>query len=434
MSASASASVQIAAAGPERLERLVAAVEAVVSTRIDELSDADIRSELETAEIARRRLETRACRLAATLSRRGSKRASRANPRDPRAGERAADDVRRDLARRLNWSPGETKKAVQDGKRLESVPTAGEAADRGQLSARHARLLAETLAHLRPGPERDRLEEELTEAATGEDAVAFGRRCRRRLAEIDHDAAMRDQAARQSSRRASISSTPDGMTALSGAWTGLDAEIIATAVHAFRRPDVPGEHRRPEQRTADAVVEAMAAALRAGEAPTGHGVRPHVVVTVDGSTVASGRGVADSRWTGPIAYGEVRRLLDDAGISWLAVDGDGLPLEAGPETRTVPAGLWRALVLRDGGCIAETCDVPAQWCDVMHLGEPYAKGGRLTMATAGLGCRKHHRRFDAGALAVTWADARPTLHRPARLCPTCRRDPGRCPCRDGPGP
>lgn len=142
VSASASASVDTTAAGSERLERrlerLVAAVEAVaLRAPTSYRMPTSVRSSRpgRWPDVAWRPGRVGWPR----LSRRGSRRASRANPRDSRAGERAADDVRRDLARRLNRSPGETKRAVQDGKRLESVPTAGEAADRGRLSARHQR-------------------------------------------------------------------------------------------------------------------------------------------------------------------------------------------------------------------------------------------------------------------------------------------------------
>jgi hypothetical protein len=406
------AEIEPAAVGGGRLAGLAGAVDALAARRIDELTDEDIRAEIAAIEVAGRRLEARSCRLAGALSDRRARRAAAAHPRDARAAERAAGEVRRELAHQLNWTPGQAKQATQDAKKLDSLPAAGAAADAGELSARHARLVADTLAHLLPGEERDRLEAELVDAARTQDLVEFGRTCRRRLAEVDHDAAMADQNRRHARRRAALTHTDDGLTRLWGDWAGLDGETVATAVHAFRRPDRPDEHRTPEQRTADAVVDALAAALRADQAPTTHGVRPHVTVVVDADTVRARAGAADTTWGGPLPYGEIRRLLDDAGISWLAVDGDGLPVEAGPEVRTVPAGLWRALVHRDRGCIAEGCDAPPAWSDVMHLATPHRRGGRLSVETAGLGCRYHHRRYDQNGWQVTWIQGRPTLHPP----------------------
>jgi hypothetical protein len=175
---------------------------------------------------------------------------------------------------------------------------------------------------------------------------------------------------------------------------------------------VAGEHRSPAQATADAVVAACRAALDAGAAPTNHGVRPHMTVTVPLADLAAGTGTARTGWAGEVPTAALQGLLDDAGYGWMIVDDDGLPLAVGPETPAVPVGLWRALVERDRGCIAVGCDVPAGWCQVMHLAGDRAAGGRLSPETAGLGCTGHHRRFDHAGWQVTWTAGRPALHPP----------------------
>jgi hypothetical protein len=119
----------------------------------------------------------------------------------------------------------------------------------------------------------------------------------------------------------------------------------------------------------------------------------------------------------------VRRYLDDANWSWIVVDEEGVPLEAGPETTHVPAALWRCFVNRDGGCIADGCDARPEWCDVMHLGDWRKDGGRLTLDSGGLGCRSHHRKLDHGGWVVTWIGRRPVLHHPDRP-PRAGPDPG----------
>lgn len=285
------------------------------------------------------------------------------------------------------------------------------------MTPTHARHLERTLRHL-VGQQRRDAEARLLAVAQQQDAVAFGRSCRRLLAELDQAAAVADEQRRHARRSAKLHRTEDAMTALYGQWTGIDAETVVTAIHAFRRPDGPGEHRRPEQATADAVVAVCKAALDAGTAPTEHGVRPHVVFTIDTDDLARHAGVARGAWTGEVPLEAVRSLLDDAGYSWMVVD-DGLPTAAGPETSHVPVGLWRALVERDRGCIAVSCTVPPGWCDVMHLGGDRAQGGRLSLHESGLGCRDHHRKYDLGDWQVTWTHGRPTLH-PPRAGP----DPG----------
>ena len=83
------------------------------------------------------------------------------------------------------------------------------------------------------------------------------------------------------------------------------------------------------------------------------------------------------------------------------------------KVRTVPAGLWQILRVRDGGCIVAGCDAPAGWCQVAHLGTPYRDDGKLTPDSAGLLCTggvNHHATFDAGAGSVTWQGGRPVVH------------------------
>jgi hypothetical protein len=408
---------------------LSTAVDDLVSVRVDELSDAEVEAELEVVEVARRRLEARVSRLAGSLTHRRARRARQAEPSDRRAGERAARQARRELADALNWTPAQAADATGDGDRMAFLPRASSAADRGELSTRHLRVLSEVLDQL-PNTRRDALEAELVEAGKSQDVREFARTCRRRLAEIDHDAAMGDLDRRHARRRASVFQGDDGMVVVSGRWAGVDGEAVLSAVNAFRRPDRPGEHRTSAQRTADAVIDAFAAALRAGEAPAEHGVRPQVMITIDEARLRDHNGAGEAAWSGPLPLGELKRVLDDCGLGWIVRDQGGLPLQAGPKVRTVPAGLRRALVDRDRGCIREGCDAPAAWCDVMHLGRRFAQGGRLSLDTAALGCRGHHRAYDRGHLQLHWHNRRPILRPPTRTGPPAER--GRP--RDGPDP
>ena len=64
-------------------------------------------------------------------------------------------------------------------------------------------------------------------------------------------------------------------------------------------------------------------------------------------------------------------------------------LDIGRASRTVPASLWTALVLRDGGCRHPGCDRPVHWCDAHHV-IPYARGGGTSLTNLVLKCRRHH--------------------------------------------
>lgn len=405
-----------AEAGGTVLHQLEVLIDRLVAGSVDELDEAGVDGELAAVERAIRRLEARRCRLAAAVADRKAARAAasarQAGSDEQRARERASREATDEMAGRHRWTRSDARRNVRVGRQLGDSPGAAqEAFDAGRLPPRHAQLLADTLSCLH-GEARRAAERRLVAAAEHEDAVAFGRTCRRVLAELDAAAAQHAETRRRARQRASVTPTDDGMLAISGQLAGLDAETFATAVHAFRRADAPGEHRQAGQRTADALVELARAALRAADAPAQHGVRPHVTVTIDWASVLTDAGVAETTWMGPLPYTEVRRLLADCGVARLLTDPNSAPVEAGKAVRTVPAGLWRILHERDRGCVAEGCTTPAAWCDVMHLQVPYRLNGRLTPDTAALGCRRHHRLYDLHDWRIHWHRGRPVLRPP----------------------
>jgi hypothetical protein len=403
------------ATGCLRAAALDEVVGSLTTVSIDELDDGQIRAELTAIEDAKRRLDARACRLAAALTDRERRRAVQAKPDDPRAARKAERRTRAELQDQLRWTPSEAKRAQELGSELTHSPGSAKAFDSGQLPAAHARLLADTLRWLDDAQVAE-AEPALIAAARDQDARTFGRTCRRLLAELDHDAAMRAEERRYARRRGNVVQTDDGMTKLSTEVPGLDGEYVATAVNAFRRPDAPGEHRTPEQATADAVVAMARAALDAGTASRQHGARPHLIIVAP-KDVATGQraGVVETAFSGPLPSGEGLRIVDDAAVSQLLCDDRGIPVEATEEVRTVPQGIYRGIHVRDGArCIADGCDITAGWCQVMHLTVPYRLNGRLTIDTGGLGCSYHHTMLDRHGWKVTWIDRRPVLHHPDR--------------------
>lgn len=405
--------------GPEGcLADLFGAIDRLTARRVDEFDEDQLNAELGALETAARRVKARQTRVVAALTSRRHRShpapaASSGDAVPSLEDQRIDGQVRRHLTEKHNWSPSEAKQVTVLGQRLGHHPAVAAAYDAGELPPRNAQLLTETLAKISTALDADD-EAAILADAKRQDAVTFGRTCRRLLATLDHDAAMRTADRQHLRRRAAVAQRPDGMTSLSGQWTGLDAEIVHTAIQAFRQPDTGNERRNPEQRTADAIVDALRAALRHAEAPAVHGIRPHVLVTVPYEAIESDTGAAEGHWTGPMPYGEVRRLLDDASISRILTDPAGLPLEAGKAVRNVPNGLYRFLLVRDGGCIAEGCDAPAAWCDVMHLDIAFRKLGRLSPDNAALGCRRHHRLYDRRGWQMRWEDGHPVLRPPPR--------------------
>jgi hypothetical protein len=390
------------------LGRLDGAVADVVATDVDALGDEDVRTVMARTQGAIDRLLGMRSKLAGTLESRALRAAG------PGRERQALRVVRDRTADELRLTPSEVKRSGETGRRLAEVPAAQRAMTDGDLPPDHARVLADTLQHL-AGADRERAERELLPRARHEDATTFGRSCLRLLAEFDAEAAQAAQDRRNARRHLRVTQTPDGMLAVHGQGSGWDAEVVATALHAFARPG-PADARSAEQRNWDALVAACRTALDAGEAAENRGARPHALVLVPLPPVGSDAAPppVEAAWTGPLPWTEVRRHLADAVVSRVLIDAESLPLEASVAVRTVPAGLWKFLLVRDRVCIAEGCTVPAAWCAVMHLDEAFALGGKLSPDNSGLGCSRHHLAYYRCGWVVTWVAGRPVLHHPDR--------------------
>ena len=111
----------------------------------------------------------------------------------------------------------------------------------------------------------------------------------------------------------------------------------------------------------------------------------------------------------------VERLLCDAGVHRVVTAGRSAVLDYGWTTRTIPANLWAALVIRDRHCRFPGCDRDAGWCEGHHV-VPWIEGGPTRLDNLLLACSRHHHRlhqpgWDAkllpdGELEVTLPDGR----------------------------
>jgi hypothetical protein len=404
---------------------LRAAVDGLVGVSTDELTEDELASTMRVVQTEQTRLGNLQALLFDARRRRVVAR-GRQTPdgrEDANAGVRAARQLEQDVAGELGIGNGDAKRIAKAGKAIARDPEAAKAAKDGAVSAEHLRVLDDKLRDIDDLDLQTRLRRELLAAAAGLDLYGFRRACDRAIAEADQAAAARAEDGRQSRRSAKTFETDDGMLGLSARLAGLGAETVATAIDAYRTPDAADQRRRPEQRTADALVDMATVALRHIDS-TAHGHPPQVLVTIDRDAVLTGRGVAETVWTGPLPASVVRRLLGDAQLTTITT-GRELPTEVVSHTRAVPAGLWRALVARDKGCTADGCDVPPGWCQVVHLHIDYQPGGRLSEANAALVCDRHHDTYDRPdrPLVAVWTDGRPVLVRRSQVPAGARRTP-----------
>ena len=75
------------------------------------------------------------------------------------------------------------------------------------------------------------------------------------------------------------------------------------------------------------------------------------------------------------------------------------PLRLGRTQRVVSAGLRRALVLRDAGCVYPGCAMPPSWCEAHHL-IPWELGGATDLSNLALQCSFHHHQLHAHGMNV----------------------------------
>jgi hypothetical protein len=114
-----------------------------------------------------------------------------------------------------------------------------------------------------------------------------------------------------------------------------------------------------------------------------------------------------------------RRLACDASRVVMSHNADGIIVEVGARTRTVPSSLRRALQARDHGCRFPGCGLA--FTQAHHI-QHWSEGGPTTLSNLTLLCRRHHRSVHEDGLQVTrlpdgeldfrMSDGRPLLDRP----------------------
>jgi hypothetical protein len=130
-------------------------------------------------------------------------------------------------------------------------------------------------------------------------------------------------------------------------------------------------------------------------------------VTIDWETLRDGLTATPTSLGGRLGSGisihptTARRLACDATLIPAVLGSAGEPLDIGRATRIVPAGMRRALVLRDGGCRFPGCDRAPQWTDAHHL-TPWAQGSPTRLQNLLLLCRNHHTTVHEGGWRINY--------------------------------
>jgi hypothetical protein len=303
---------------------------------------------------------------------------------------------------RKTWSAA--SRLVRQARALEQMPTTREALEEGGITSSAVDVLMP--AHQVDPQAFAQAEAYLVEAATTLSIPDLRRVVGTwaRAAEDARGAEVSQQAYER--RRLHVSPTLAGMVRVDG---DLDPETGQTVISALRavcdaEVRCTTDHRSSPQRRADALGEICRQWLDAGDRPPVGGERPHVSITVDLATLearlpSSGppgsrshglRTGAELEDVGPISAETARRMACDASVSRVITSGASEPLDVGRRTPVVPAGIRRAVVVRDRGCRFPGCDRPHAWCDAHHVVH-WAHGGDTALSNLVLLCRRHHR-------------------------------------------
>jgi hypothetical protein len=317
------------------------------------------------------------------------------------------------LRARCRMAPGTAAVRLRSARRLRDLPLVTEAYLAGDVSTAQVSTITRAVTDERVEAARA-AEGVFVDAARHLDATELGKVVAHWRALVDPDGTRDDHDAAADARRLSVSPVGEG-TALDG-WLGGEGgegvrQALATEMARLRGKDDP---RRPEQLRADALASICAQYLQQTGLPRRRGLLYGVNVTVSWETL-TGR-ANDPGWLehgGTVPAETARRLACDADVARILTGPRCEPLDVGRRCRTVTPAIWKALVVRDGGCVSPGCDAPLAWLHAHHLIH-WADGGPTSLDNMVLVCGTHHHDQHEGGhtLASDIATRRWVVHTP----------------------
>jgi Domain of unknown function (DUF222) len=312
------------------------------------------------------------------------------------------------LVRNHRLATGESHGRVRVARQIAQMPIAFTAWQDGRISSRHVDVLTSIRHAANADTEFAAFEQYVVDVAlthTPEEVAVVGRRWRDAL--DDHlgrdgsNSKKQKKDAEHERRRANFSRTLNGIGILDGTFDTEGAEIIETGLNrCYERNHRADDPRSPAQQRADAIVDIFQHYLDHQD----RGVnRPHLMVAVDGTTLAAeGVGRCETLRGYQLHPETVRRLACDAFIQRIVLDPNGVPLDLGRATRTFTPDQYRAIMIRDGGCRIPDCDAGPEDCQAHHT-DYWENGGRTDLAVGLAVCRGagHHRMIHEGGWTIS---------------------------------
>ena len=298
------------------------------------------------------------------------------------------------LRDQCRMDPGVAHAHVRLARRLEQLPEIADAFGRGDISHRHAIVIADAYT-----PERARelanVETVLVAAARELTPKDFARSVKYVTDTIDGDGGARSDQA-DIDANACYMSFSGGKLHINGTCDRLTGEAIVAAVNAEMVRDLQAnDPRTTPKRRMDALFHLCRLPLDRGELGENHGVRPHITAIVDvadipGVTAKTLANIRIEARRNNLSETMLELLLCDCDISRVIMAGQSEILDIGRATPTVSPAQWKALVARDQHCQHPGCKRPPEHCQAHHIWH-WTHGGPTNLNNLVLLCWHHHR-------------------------------------------
>ena len=290
------------------------------------------------------------------------------------------------LSYRVGLGLGPAREKVRVARVLPKFPLIAKAFEEARVSYSKVRAITRVAT-----PENEAL---LVDMATSAPASVLETLCRRFRGVLEAERETPEEADER--RKVVVHHTDDGRLRLcveldadEGARLLAALDLARFHVSAETPPttfDVSAETPRTR---ADALMVLVESFLAEGARSRKGGTPTEVRLHVTEDELHSGGGFIENAGCVGVSAETSRRLACDAAVVEVACDAAGRVLRTGRRTRSVPAGMRRALEIRDQRrCAFPSCTHP-RFLDAHHI-EHWVDGGATELDNLVLLCRRHH--------------------------------------------
>jgi hypothetical protein len=296
-----------------------------------------------------------------------------------------------------HMSGGAAADRVCVGDQLQRLERSSVAMAAGEIGFAHFALVARTSAAV-----GERLNEpKLLRDATRLSVARFRNACMHARHAADPEALAAEEAQGVEARSLTLTTADDGVVLVNGILDKVGGAALRSALEPLARRAGKDDDRHLDRRMADALVDVAMHALDNGPVPQ----RTHLQVTTSIETLLGlgGAPAAEMEFSLPISAKAVERLACDCSVTRVLLDSDSMVIDVGRAKRKISGPTYKALKVRDQGCVWPGCDRPASWTSGHHLVH-WIHGGPTNLPNLALLCYRHHTMVHEGGWQISRSD------------------------------